>query len=518
MMIVVRRFLFCDEGRKFCRDEEIIYSIQYRGGSDMERQADVVVIGGGITGTAVLAALVRFDLSCVLVEKEPDIAAGTTKANSAILHAGFDAPTGSMKAKMNVEGNRLYHELQDELDLDIQWTGSLVCATTEEEEAQIKDLKARGEANGVPGLEIWDGDKVREKEPNLSASIRSALWAPTAGICWPFGMAAAFAENAVENGAEILRDCEVTGIRVEDGKGFVVVTTQRDIRARFVVNAAGVFADKVSAMAGDTSFSIHPRKGEYILFDKTAQGKMVKGIVFPAPTKTTKGILVCATTHGNTFIGPNAQEQDSRDDTAVTTAGMDEIIAGAKKLVPELPMGASITEFAGVRAVSDTNDFIVGESKTVKGLYHAAGIQSPGLTSAPAIARFLAEEIAKASGVKKKADAKKGRPAQIVFRELSRDEQSKMIAKDERYGRVICRCETITEGEIVDAIKRPCGARTVDGVKRRTRAGMGRCQGGFCGPRVIEILSRELGIPVPKVRKDGSDSYMYEEKLGGGRK
>ena len=518
MMIVVRRFLFCDEGRKFCRDEEIIYSIQYRGGSDMERQADVVVIGGGITGTAVLAALVRFDLSCVLVEKEPDIAAGTTKANSAILHAGFDAPTGSLKAKMNVEGNRLYHELQDELDLDIQWTGSLVCATTEEEEAQIKDLEARGEANGVPGLEIWDGDKVREKEPNLSASIRSALWAPTAGICWPFGMAAAFAENAMENGAEILRDCEVKGIRVEDGKGFVVVTTQRDIRARFVVNAAGVFADKVSAMAGDTSFSIHPRKGEYILFDKTAQGKMVKGIVFPAPTKTTKGILVCATTHGNTFIGPNAQEQDSRDDTAVTTAGMDEIIAGAKKLVPELPMGASITEFAGVRAVSDTNDFIVGESKTVKGLYHAAGIQSPGLTSAPAIARFLAEEIAKASGAKKKADAKKGRPAQIVFRELSRDEQAKMIAKDERYGRVICRCETITEGEIVDAIKRPCGARTVDGVKRRTRAGMGRCQGGFCGPRVIEILSRELGIPVPKVRKDGADSYMYEEKLGGGRK
>ena len=454
----------------------------------------------------------------MLVEKEPDIAAGTTKANSAILHAGFDAPTGSMKAKMNVEGNRLYHELQDELDLDIQWTGSLVCATTEEEEAQIKDLEARGEANGVPGLEIWDGDKVREKEPNLSASICSALWAPTAGICWPFGMAAAFAENAVENGAEILRDCEVKGIRVEDGKGFVVVTTQRDIRARFVVNAAGVFADKVSAMAGDTSFSIHPRKGEYILFDKTAQGKMVKGIVFPAPTKTTKGILVCATTHGNTFIGPNAQEQDSRDDTAVTTAGMDEIIAGAKKLVPELPMGASITEFAGVRAVSDTNDFIVGESKTVKGLYHAAGIQSPGLTSAPAIARFLAEEITKASGAKKKADAKKGRPAQIVFRELSRDEQAKMIAKDERYGRVICRCETITEGEIVDAIKRPCGARTVDGVKRRTRAGMGRCQGGFCGPRVIEILSRELGIPVPKVRKDGADSYMYEEKLGGGRK
>lgn len=484
----------------------------------MERKTDVVVIGGGITGTAILAALARLDLSCVLAEKEPDIAAGTTKANSAILHAGFDAPTGSMKAKMNVEGNRLYHELQNELNLDIEWTGSLVCATTEEEEAQIKELKARGEANGVPGLEIWDGGKVREKEPNLSSAIRSALWAPTAGICWPFGMAAAFAENAVENGAEILRDCEVTGIRFEDGKGFAMETTQGAIHAKYVVNAAGVFADKIAAMAGDTSFSIHPRKGEYILFDKTAQDKLVKGIVFPAPTKTTKGILVCATTHGNTFIGPNAQDQDSREDTAVTTPGMDEIIAGAKKLVPELPMGAAITQFAGIRAVSDTNDFIVGESKTVKGLYHAAGIQSPGLTSAPAIAKLLVEEIAKVSGAKSKANVKTGRPAQPVFRELPAEEQAALIAKDARYGRVICRCETITEGEIVDAIKRPCGARTVDGVKRRTRAGMGRCQGGFCGPRVIEILSRELDIPVPKVRKDGADSYMYEEKLGGGRK
>lgn len=484
----------------------------------MGREADVVVIGGGITGTATLAALARYDLKCVLVEKEPDIAAGTTKANSAILHAGFDAPTESMKARMNVEGNRLYHELKDELDLDIDWTGSFVCAMTEEDEEQLQELKKRGEANGVSGLEIWRGDKVREKEPNLSSGIRSALWAPTAGICWPFGLAAAFAENAMENGAEILRDCEVTDIRVEGGKIAAVETTEGVIRTRFVVNAAGVFADKVAAMAGDKSFSIRPRKGEYVLFDKTAQAKMVKGIVFPTPTKTSKGILVCATTHGNVFIGPNAQEQESRDDTAVTTAGMDEIIAGAKKLVPELPMGAAITEFAGIRAVSDTNDFIIGESKTAKGLYHAAGIQSPGLTSAPAIARLLSEEIAKAAGAQLKTNVVKGRPKQPVFRELSAEEQAALIKKDARYGRVICRCETITEGEIVDAIRRPCGAQTVDGVKRRTRAGMGRCQGGFCGPRVIEILSRELSIPVPKVRKDGKESYMYEEKLGGARK
>ena len=255
----------------------------------MEREADVVVIGGGIVGTATLAALARYDLKCVLVEKEPDVAAGTTKANSAILHAGFDAPTGSMKARMNVEGNRLYHELRDELDLDIEWTGSFVCATTEEEEAQLQELKKRGEANGVSGLEIWSGDKVREKEPNLSSAIRSALWAPTAGLCWPFGLAAAFAENAMENGAEIMRDCEVTDIRVEDGKIAAVETTEGAIRARFVVNAAGVFADKVAAMAGDNSFSIRPRKGEYVLFDKTAQEKDGKGHRFPGADKDLEG-------------------------------------------------------------------------------------------------------------------------------------------------------------------------------------------------------------------------------------
>lgn len=479
----------------------------------MEREADVVVIGAGITGTAVLAELARYDLRCILVEKEPDIAAGTTKANSAILHAGFDAPTGSFKAEMNVKGNALYHEMQEEFGLDIKWTGSFVAACTDEGVETLKELKARGEANGVPGLEIWDGEKVREKEPNLSKDIKAALWAPTAGICWPFGMAQAFAENAVLNGAEVLRDCEVTGISVNDGKVEAVETSQGTIRTKYVVNAAGVYADEISAMAGDTSFTIQPRKGEYVLFDKTAQKTLVNGVVFPVPTKTSKGILVCATTHGNVFIGPNAQNLDDKEDLSVTSAGMDEIFSGARKLCPEIPGGAAITEFAGLRAVSSTGDFILGKSE-IGGLLQAAGIQSPGLTSAPAIAQYLADIIVEETGVQKRSDYKKGRPEEPVFRELDDEARAALIAKDARYGRVICRCETITEGEIVDAINRPCGARTVDGVKRRTRAGMGRCQGGFCGPRVIEILSRELGIPVPEVRKDGVNSYMYYEKEG----
>lgn len=481
----------------------------------MEREADVVIVGGGIVGTAVLSALAKYDLKCLLIEREPDIAAGTTKANSAVLHAGFDAPVGSHKAAMNVRGNQLYHAWQHELNLDIQWTGSLVVARTAEEKSHLTALKERGEANGVPGLALWDGAQARQREPNLREEICAALWAPTAGICWPFGIAAAFAENSVQNGGEIWRDCPVTGIVTQEGRVTAVETPRGTVKTRFVVNAAGVSADLVSAMAGDRSFSIQPRRGEYLLFDRGAQAQMVRGIVFPVPTERSKGILVCATTHGNVFVGPNAEDITAREDVAVTAAGMAEVLAGAQKILPTLPLGLAITEFAGVRAVSSTGDFLVGPSKVVGGLLHAAGIQSPGLTAAPAIAETLAAHIVHETGARPRPAYRPGRPSQPVFRALDPAAQAALIAKDARYGRIICRCETITEGEIVDAIRRPCGARTVDGVKRRTRAGMGRCQGGFCGPRVVAILARELGIPVPKVRKDGAMSYMYYDKAGG---
>lgn len=478
----------------------------------MSKQADVVVIGGGITGTAILRELSKYDLTCILVEQEPDLAAGTTKANSAILHAGFDAPIGSMKAKMNVAGNRLYHELKDELDLEIGWCGSIVAATTEEEMATVQELLERGKANGVEGLEIWSGDKIREFEPNLSKTILGGLWAPSAGICWPFGLALAFAENAVLNGAEIIRECKVEGFDLTDGAVTAVHTDKGTITTKYVINAAGVHAGDISRLAGDASFSIHPRKGEYILFDKAAADQMVHCAVFPTPSKTSKGILVCATTHGNTFVGPNAQDMDDLDDTAVTPAGMNEILTSARKMLPTIPVGTAITEFAGVRAVSSTGDFVLGPSATVKGLIQAAGIQSPGLTSAPAIGQYIAGMVVSETGAAPKANYVKGRPAHPTFRYLSKEDQEKLIKENNLYGRIICRCETITEGEILDAIHRPCGARTVDGVKRRTRAGMGRCQGGFCGPRVTQILARELHIPVTAVRKETRDSYMFYDK------
>lgn len=474
------------------------------------KSADVVVIGGGIVGTAVLRELSKYDLKCILVEKEPDLAMGTTKANSAILHAGFDAPTGSLKAITNVRGNKLYHELEQELDLDIKWTGSLVAATTDEEMATLQELLERGKANGVEGLKILSREEVLQKEKNLT-SVKGALWAPSAGVCWPFGAALAFARCAVQNGAEVMRDCRVLGFIKEDGRITGVETSKGVIKTKYVVNAAGVYADEIAKLAGDESFTITPRKGEYILFDKTACSSLVFGVVFPTPTKKSKGILVCTTTHGNTFIGPNAQDMEDKEDHAVTAEGMNEIIASARKLIPNLPMGAAITEFSGLRAVSSTGDFIIGAS-AVAGLYNAAGMQSPGLTAAPAVAEMLAEAIVKDSGAKAKADFKAELPKKPVFNRLNWDKQAELIKENSLYGRVICRCETITEAEIIEAIHESCGARTVDGVKRRTRAGMGRCQGGFCGPRVTQILARELNIPVPEVLKERADSHMFYEK------
>lgn len=474
------------------------------------KTADVVVIGGGIVGTAILRELSKYDLKCVLVEKEPDLATGTTKANSAILHAGFDAPTGSVKAVTNVRGNKLYHELEQELGLDIEWTGSLVAATNAEEMQTLQELLERGQKNGVKGLRILNKDEVLAKEKNLT-SVIGALWAPSAGVCWPFAAALAFAQCAVQNGAEVLTNCRVTGFIKENGRITAVETEQGAIKTDCVINASGVYADAVARLAGDTSFTIQPRRGEYILFDKTAAAGLVQGVVFPTPSQKSKGILICTTTHGNTFIGPNAQDLDEKEDTAVTLTGMDEIMQSARKLIPNLPMGASITEFAGLRAVSSTGDFVVGAAP-VAGFFNAAGMQSPGLTAAPAVAEVIAAAVLAYHPAAPKADFRAALPHQPLFHRLSHAQQAELIAVNKLYGRVICRCETVTEAEIIAAIQSPCGARTVDGVKRRTRAGMGRCQGGFCGPRVTQILARELGIPVPEVLKEHADSHLFYEK------
>lgn len=478
-------------------------------------KTDVVIIGGGIVGTAIARELSKYQLDVVLLEKEPDIAMGTTKANSAILHAGFDAHPGSLKAKFNVRGNALYHKLKDELALDIKWTGSLVVATSEEEMNTVQELFERGKTNGVPGLAILSGAEVLAKEPNLSTNVKGALWAASAGIFLPFGAAISFVENAMKNGVKVLTECPVTGIEVTDGHVTGVKTSQGLITANYVINAAGLHADDISRMANDDSFTIAPRKGEYILFDKNASS-IINNVIFPAPSKKSKGILVCPTVHGNIFIGPNAQDIDDKADLSTTPIGLNEIITGAKKLVPDLPLHASITEFSGLRAAANEGDFVIRPSKVTAGLIHAAGIQSPGLTSAPAIAEFIAD-ILQESGLTltPKQNFVATNEAKVIFRELTNEQKQELINKNPLYGRVICRCETITEGEILDAIHSPCGAKTVDGVKRRTRAGMGRCQGGFCGPRVTTILARELHVPITAIRKETAESFLFYDKIPG---
>ena len=476
-------------------------------------KADVVIIGGGIIGAAIARELSKYSVDVVLLEKGPDVAMGTSKANSGILHAGFDAKPGTLKAVTNVRGNQLYRKLHKDLGLDIKYTGSLVVAKTAEDMETLKDLLVRGNENNVPGLEILDKEAVLKMEPNLAQDVAGALWAPTGGVICPFGATIAFTENAVRNGVRLQTECLVEKIAVEDGKVIGVQTSQGFIAAKYVINAAGVHADDISRTAGDNSFSIRPRRGEYVLFDK-AVAKLVNTVIFPTPSKVSKGILVSPTAHGNLFVGPNAQDIDDKEDVATTPDGLQEIISGARRVVPNLPLNASITQFSGLRAAADGGDFIIKQSDSVIGLIHAAGIQSPGLTAAPAIAEIVGN-ILREQGMtlNEKADFNPVNPPKSKFHALTNEERAQLIAQNPLYGRVICRCESVTEGEIVDAIKAPCGAKTVDGVKRRTRAGMGRCQGGFCGPRVTAILARELDMPVTAVRKDTNQSYLFFDKI-----
>ena len=472
------------------------------------KQADVVVIGGGVVGCAIARELSRFNLDVVLVERAPDVAMGTSKANSGILHAGFDADPGTWKAKLNVRGARLYQTVSEELGIPRRRVGSLVVALDEAQRESLEALRLRGIENGLTGLALWNRDEVLAHEPNLSPDVTGALWAPTAGIVCPFSATIAFAENAIRNGVSIVTECPVTGIETHDNKTVAVNTARGRIATRFVVNAAGVHSGDVARMAGDDSFTITPRRGEYVLFDHSV-GDLVNAVVFPTPTKISKGILVAPTVHGNVFIGPNASETGDLDDHETTLSGFAEIISGAKRMVPNLPLGNAITEFAGIRAVAG-KDFIIGPSPVTQGLIHAAGIQSPGLTAAPAIAETIVEALADA-GLKLVPDDAYVpiNPVRPKFAEMNAAERARVIAANPLYGRIICRCESITEGEIVESIHAPCGARTTDGVKRRVRAGMGRCQGGFCGPRVTAILARELGMDVTEVRKDAMASWLF---------
>lgn len=469
---------------------------------------DVCIIGAGVTGSSIARELSRYNCKITVVEKASDVCEGTSKANSGIVHAGFDAVPGTKKAFFNVKGSKKMEALSKELDFPFKRNGSIVLCFSKDDYPKLEELKRRADANGVEGVKILTGDEIRKKEPAISDEAVAALWAPTGGIVCPFNLTIAMAENAAVNGAEFKLNTKVLSVK-RKGDGFTVETDKEPIGCKIVINAAGVYADTIHNEVCEDKIHITARKGEYCLYDKKV-GNMVTSTIFQVPGPYGKGVLVSPTVHGNLLLGPTATDTDDKEENNTTKAGLDSLQATAAKSVKSIPYRSVITSFAGLRAHPDNDDFIIGES-SVKGFYDCAGIESPGLTAAPAIGEFVAEEVAKALGASKKENfiaKREGIPSMAL---ASNEEKQKLIEKNPLYANVICRCELVTEGEIVDAIKRPLGATTLDGVKRRTRAGMGRCQAGFCSPKTLEILARELGLSMTDITKHGEGSKFLDE-------
>ena len=467
---------------------------------------DVIIIGAGVTGCAVARYLSRYQGSALVLERAEDVCCGTSKANSAIIHAGFDAAHGSLMAKMNVQGNRMLPELAKELDFPFRRNSSLVVCMSEEDMPRLRALYENGVKNGVEGLEIVDAQRLHELEPNVSKNAVAALWAPTGGIVCPFNMTIALAENANANGVDFRFNTKVTGF-TRGEEGWTVHTEQGDFQTRYVVNAAGVYADVLHNMVSARKLHITPRRGDYCLLDRQVGG-FVSHTVFQLPGKLGKGVLVSPTVHGNIIVGPTAIDIEDRDGTNTTAAGLEELIAKAGISVDNLPIRQTITSFAGLRAHEDHHEFVIGEAEDAPGFVDCAGIESPGLTSAPAIGLTVAELLREKLGLRKKEDFIATRKGLLDPKSLTKEAYQALIRENPAYGQIICRCEQVTEGEIIDAIRRPLGARSLDGVKRRTRAGMGRCQAGFCSPRVMEILARELGVSQAEITKCGGASRL----------
>lgn len=471
---------------------------------------DVAVIGAGVIGSLIARELSRYNMKIALVEKCNDMAMGTSKANSAIVHAGFDAKSGSLKAKLNVEGTALMPELCKTLSVPFKPVGSLVVAFSDEEVETLNTLLKRGNTNGVPDLEIYDKQKLKEAEPYISDEAKAALWAPSAGIVCPYELTIAAAENAVINGTDFIRNFEVKKIDFDNGI-FTVSDGKNEFNTKYVINAAGVFCDEIASLIGDTSIHTTPRKGEYMLCDKSV-GHLANHTIFQCPSKMGKGILVTPTVDGNLLLGPSAIDIDDKEDITTQADTLASVLDIAKKSVPCLTTREVITSFAGLRAHCDRGDFIIEPSEVNPQFINVAGIESPGLSSAPAIAVYVKDMILKVLSADEKADFNPIREEPVRFRHMNNEERKALIKKNPAYGRIICRCETITEGEILDAINAPAGARDVDGVKRRTRAGMGRCQGGFCGSKVVELLARELGVEINEITKFGGNSKILYDR------
>ncbi|MCR5041665.1 MAG: NAD(P)/FAD-dependent oxidoreductase [Clostridia bacterium] len=470
---------------------------------------DVIVIGAGVCGAMIARGLSGLKLKTALLEKAPDVAMGASKANSGIVHGGFDALPGTLKAELNVRGTALMKDVCRDLDVPFKNCGSLVVAFSEEDKATLEELAERGRKNGVPGVSIIGADKLRELEPNVAPEAVGALFCESSGIVCPYELTIGAAENAVKNGVDLKLGCKVTAIEATED-GFVVTTSTGAFECSYIVNAAGVYADEIARMVGDDSFRIIPRRGEYYLLDRTV-GSLVSRTIFQCPNKMGKGVLVTPTVDGNLLVGPTSVDlTEGREDVSTTLEGLDKVARLGGRSVPKASVRDAITSFAGVRAHPDSNDFIIGVSEANPRFINAAGIESPGLSAAPAIAERVTEIVEELTGAQKNESFDPVREPVFRFRHATDAERAEAIEKNPAYGRIVCRCESVTEGEIIDAIK--AGATDIDGVKRRTRAGMGRCQGGFCGSKVAELLAELAGAELNTVTKFGGESKLLYER------
>lgn len=467
---------------------------------------DAVVIGAGVVGAFVARELQRYKIKLVILEGGADVAMGSSRANSGIVHAGFDAPTGSKKAIFNVRGNKLMGKVTAELGVKYGNLGSLVVAYSTEELPTLNELYERGIANGVPGMRIIGADELREEEPNISPQAVGALFAESAGIVCPYELTIAAVGNAMDNGAQLRTNFNVDKIE-RYGINYKVTSQNGDsVISKIIINCAGINADSIARELGDKSFAISGRKGEYLLLDKQHVG-LVSHTIFACPTAAGKGVLISPTVDGNIILGPTSREMTDRNDINVAQEGIDEIILKAKKMCKNVPTASVITSFAGMRAYSSTKDFVVGWSY-VQNLYNVAGIESPGLTSAPAIGEFVASQVASRLNLAINNKFNPHRTSDFFVKFMSKDEQNELIKERAEFGKIVCRCEQVSLGEILDSCRRNPIPTTLDGIKLRTRAGMGRCQGGFCSPTVLEILMSELGIDETQVTKNGEGSQI----------
>ncbi len=473
---------------------------------------DVVIIGGGVCGGAVAMYLSKYDVKCCLLEKENDVAVGTTKANSGIVHAGYDPEPNTLMARLNVRGGELIEELAKEMKFPYRKVGSMVVAFGVEDEAHLGKLYDRGIANGVRGLELLNREELFKREPNLAPEATAALYAPEAAVVNPWRLCLAMCETAAENGVEFYLDSKVTSIE-KSVTGFKITAGGKIYETKYIINAAGLYADLIAEMVGAKDFEIFPSKGQYYLLDKTSNW-LVNSIIFQCPTEKGKGVLVAPTAEGNIIVGPNAEKNNARDDVSTTREGLIEVATSANKTTKKINYKENIRSFAGLRSNTDKPDFIIGESDLCRHFINVAGIKSPGLSSAPAIGEYVMEILQDCGLLLPPKKEWKYARAHICFADLSNEEKAELCEKNPKYGNIICRCNMVTEGEMLDALDTHIKPRTLDGIKRRTGSVMGRCQGGFCGAKIHEIICKYYGIPAEEVLWDRYETYIVAGKVG----